>query len=179
MNWQAFKSSGLESQIKTVCVVLALLSLLLCLWCVYKVWLTPVPGPVLPAADSLRPLVVQDPAAVAKPGIIAVRPLFWRGRKAFLAAAPKKAEAAEPKGDLDKLEVVGVYAAGVLIKGLKGQNRIAIGERVYGWTLKSVEDKTATFNRNGRNKQLLLGAPEVSAKIRISNAGVAGSDPEA
>ncbi|MCV6615497.1 MAG: hypothetical protein OIF35_11005 [Cellvibrionaceae bacterium] len=156
MSRSSLKAMGLKGQLNLGLLVLLAFTLLLSLWCVYKVWATPLPGPIMPPEDALSPLAIEPRVVVQDVDIIALRPLFWASRVAY-QAAPAKPEARAPARDeIDKLKVVGVYSSGVLVKGLKGKGRVAIGDEILGWRLDKVDASEVTFSRHGQSKTLQL-----------------------
>lgn len=161
MIWRAFKQSGLIKQTNIVLLSLCAISCLLFLWCLYKLLIAGPPGPLLPAEDSLLPLVVNIETVNELPGIIAMRPLFWRARAPV--ENKKGSPVAEPTArDFDKVRVVGVYSAGVIILGVKNKGRVARGEELLGWTLDRVDSEFAFFLKNGAEERLPLQGPALS-----------------
>lgn len=158
MSWQVFKQLGLIRQVNLTFIGLCVLSLFLCLWCLFKLMTVSPPGPLLPAEDSLLPLVVNTEARNELPGIIALRPLFWRTRKP-VEAKESSGVKLQVVSNLDKVKVIGVYSAGVMVKGVKGKGRVAKGAEVLGWTLDRVDSKFAVFVRAGIEKKLPLEGP--------------------
>ncbi|MBB6521012.1 hypothetical protein [Pseudoteredinibacter isoporae] len=170
-------ADGPESGAKKIFLCCVLGFALLFAWCTYKVMATPVPGPVLPAADTMQPLVVPEKASVEDSSIITSRPLFWRGRQ-LLAVEPEKeiAPAQVAAADLDKIKLLGIYGGGVLVSGLKDQTRLVLGEKLGDWKLHRLGHGYAEFSRLGEYKSIYIEQPDVSA---ITTASQAEFDPEA
>ncbi|GAA6150595.1 hypothetical protein [Pseudoteredinibacter isoporae] len=160
---------GPESGAKKILLLCVLGFTLLLAWCTYKVLATPVPGPVLPAADTMQPLVVPEKATAEDSSIITTRPLFWRGRQ-LLAVEPEKDMAPTPvaSADLSKIKLLGIYGGGVLVSGLKDQTRLVLGEKLGDWKLHRLGQGYAEFSRLGEYQSIYIEQPDVSA---ITEAG--------
>lgn len=168
MSWQVFRQLGLVRQVNLTFIGLCVLSLFLCLWCLFKLVTVTPPGPLLPAEDSLLPLVVNTEALNELPGIIALRPLFWRSRKPFEATEIPEVKL-QTISNLDKVKVVGVYSAGVIVRGVKGKGRVATGSEVLGWTLHRVGLGFAVFVKAGKEKKLPLQGPSLKDPNNLSS----------
>lgn len=122
------------------------------------------PGPIEPAADSLRVPAVSAPAVVAaaERNEIISRPLFWVGRRPVevVAAIPDPDAVQGGSKDLKEVKLVGLFGGGdtvgaiVLVKGKK--QRILRGEALEGWTLDAVGPQEAVFERGARRETLAL-----------------------
>lgn len=151
-------------------VLLAVLGfLIVLLWCVYKLWVTPVPGAIRPAEDAMLPLVVDNRVPVEDIHIITERPLFWRSRKAIpIEAGEAGAVVDAQSGDLSRIKVLGVYSQGAMISGLKGRGRISVGDDVFGWKLRKVSGNQLKFTKGGRSEYLSLEEPPGSVEFTHS-----------
>ncbi len=173
-------ANGPESGAKKVFLLCVSGFSILLLWCAYKVMATPVPGPVLPAADTMQPLVVPEKATVEDSSIITSRPLFWRGRQLLAVKAEKEVAPAQlASADLDKIKLLGIYGGGVLLAGLKDQTRLVLGEKLGDWKLHRLGQGYAEFSRLGEYKSIYIEQPDVSAITEAQQSnGVAPSGQE-
>lgn len=164
MNITSILSMGVPKLLNRTLFIVVSGFTMLCLWCVYKVWATPIPGPILPAKSSMTPLVVENQVVNVNRDIITERPLFWRGRKPVITEPDTKIVKVDDRsGDLFKVKVLGVYPDGAMISGVKGKTRVSVGDKIFGWTLGRVTSSELRFLRNGRYESLYL--PDPSAPL--------------
>ncbi|WP_299773791.1 hypothetical protein [uncultured Pseudoteredinibacter sp.] len=165
MNLNSITSMGFPKLLDRILLISIVSFLALLLWCVYKVWVTPVPGAVLPAESAMTPLVVEDREPLVDANIINERPLFWRGRKpAVIETVPEEEPVDSGTGDLSRIRVLGVYASGAMISGVKGKGRVKLGEEIFGWKLQKLSGNQLRFAKNGRYEYLSLEEPVDKAK---------------
>jgi len=151
------------------------LFVLILLWCIYKLWLTPIPGATLPVGSAMAPQLVKVHPEIESIQDITERPLFWKSRRPLLEVEPEEPQENDSTGDLDKIKVLGVYANGAMVAGVKDKGRIAVGEEVFGWTLESIKGNSLEFSKAGRKKQLLLELSTPVAASRGSNRARSGA----
>ncbi|WP_299979799.1 hypothetical protein [uncultured Pseudoteredinibacter sp.] len=160
MNLNSITSMGFPKLLDRILLISIVSFLMLLLWCVYKVWATPVPGAILPAESAMTPLVVEDRVSLLDVNIINERPLFWRGRRpTVIEAAPEEEPVDSGSGDLSRVRVLGVYASGAMISGVKGKGRVKLGEEIFGWKLQKLSGNQLRFAKNGRYEYLRLEEP--------------------
>ena len=154
-----------ERKVELVAVALVLLCLVQLAWGALRLGFLSEPDPILPSLDvggqgGAAGLEVVDAALSEE---ITGRPLFWESRRP-LAAVPAAEEVAEEKpedaGELDEVQLVGIFGAGksagiiTLVEGKK--RRILVGETLEGWTLDRVESDRAVLKNKGRSRELVL-----------------------
>jgi hypothetical protein len=142
------------------------------------------PEPLRPAQDSLAVQTLQLDEGVPpdQRAEILSRPLFWQSRRPLV---PPKKVVVKPKATTpQKLKGVvlhGVYGAGAgdglgLIATVDGRmTRIAKGQTVKGWQLKSYENGVARFSSGGRKTTLPLALTTPSVSVITASQGVGGS----
>ena len=144
------------------------------------------PEPLRPAQDSLAVQTLQLDAGVpADQGAeILSRPLFWQSRRPL--APPKKVAVKQKAPAPQKLKGVvlhGVYGTGDglgLIATVDGRmTRIAKGQSVKGWRLKSYENGVARFSSAGRKATLPLALTTPSVSVLSAPTGIGGSSGSA
>lgn len=152
-----------EGSAKKVFFAAILVFILLLAWCIYKYLATPIPAPILPAAETVRPLVVSEKANIKGADIISERPLFWRSRE-LLAVEPEEELqlVTQNSVELDKIKLLGLYSNGILVAGIKGKTRLVVGEKVGDWKLHRLGQNFAEFTRLGEYKSLSIEQPDVS-----------------
>lgn len=121
--------------------------------------------------DGLMPIVTDagesravDEAAGER-SIMASRPLFWADRRPVVFDASQM-EVTEEQGnparanELDSVELSGVYfagdASGVIVRIDGQRRRVALGEDLLGWKLKSVDGAEVRFVSDGQEKSIQL-----------------------
>jgi hypothetical protein len=144
------------------------------------------PEPLRPAQDSLAVQTLQlDEGVPPDQGAeILSRPLFWQSRRPL---APPKKVVVKPKAPApQKLKGVvlhGVYGTGDglgLIATVDGtMARIAKGQSVKGWQLKSYENGVARFSSAGRKATLPLALTTPSVSVISPSTGIGGSSGSA
>jgi hypothetical protein len=157
-----------ERRVELVAVAATLLCLLQLAYGALRLGFLSEPDPILPVLEVGGQGGAADVEVVdaALSGEITGRPLFWETRRP-LAAAPVAEEVAEEKpedaGELDKVQLVGIFGAGesagiiTLVEGKK--RRILVGETLEGWTLDRVESDRAVLKNKGRSRELVLKPP--------------------
>lgn len=132
------------------------------------------PEPVIPAKSALQPRfgeglgeVVEDAESVVQ------RPLFWNDRQAFVAEPATEAvvepRVVDTKTALDQATLLGVYTGkvpGAIVHVNDRRFRVAVNEKVEGWTLKRVEPRRAVFARGKTTRALTLehALPKITTK---------------
>lgn len=113
--------------------------------------------------------------------LMASRPLFWVGRRpvvvddSAMGAAEEKGAAVDAS-ELDNVELSGVYfagdASGVIVRVDGKRMRVALGEELMGWKLKSVDGSEVRFVSADREKTIQLehagGADYTPAASRMA-----------
>ena len=167
-------------------LVALLLGVVLCLQLAYggfQLAVMSAPEPVQPAADSLQVPGVFGPVVVAagERNEIISRPLFWSSRQPVSAGKTRPKPVDEP-GELKNVKLVGIFGSGesagiiVLVKDKK--RRILVGERLEGWTLKSVDSGEIVLSDGKRRKNLILQRREIARAAPAAKAPAArGSRP--
>lgn len=161
-----------------------LLGLVICLQLVFGLIglaVSPGPGAIEPAADSLRVPAVSAArvVAAAERNEIISRPLFWVGRRPLEPGPVIAPPGSEQEGskDLKEVKLVGLFGGGdtvgaiVLVKGEK--QRILRGEAVAGWTLETIGSGDAVFARDARRESLALERAVASSAPTDEAAGAA------
>ena len=152
-----------EQKLKSAVAVVTALLLHQLLWGGGRLLFLSEPEPVLPVESALQPGVVnyQGPAPVA--GEIVGRPLFWRGRKAFVyvptaESGEEESESAD-SGPIERVKLLGIYTAetpGVIVM-LKGERyRVSQGEKLEGWTLSMMSADEVTFENGDQSRVIEL-----------------------
>ncbi|MDG1011642.1 MAG: hypothetical protein P8N99_02395 [Luminiphilus sp.] len=140
------------------------------------------PEPLRPAQDSLAVQTLQlDEGLPPDQGAeILSRPLFWQSRRP-LAPPPKvvvKPKVQAPQ-KLNGVVLHGVYGIGDglgLIATVDGRmTRIAKGQSVKGWQLKSYENGVARFSSGGKKASLPLALTTPSVSVISASQGNGGS----
>lgn len=120
-----------------------------------NLWSAPTPLKIEISPHSDLPRINSDPSVVA--GVLE-RPIFAPDRR----PAPTSQVAAQPepaKDMLDEAQLVGLLsgdAGGVLVRAEGKVQHIGIKKMLGAWMLQSVDDRIATFTKDGHNKQLQL-----------------------
>lgn len=154
-------SIGLPRLLNRMLFTLVVVFAMLCLWCIFKVWSTPLPGARLPAESALTPLSIEGRVASLDSDVVTDRPLFWRGRTPMLAESViEEPSVDDHSGDLAKIKVVGLYPGGAMISGVKGKTRIVLGDEVFGWKLNRIAHQELIFEQDGRSEVLPLEGPD-------------------
>lgn len=149
---------------------------------------TPSITAVEPARDSLR--VVSPGSTGAVSGVqsqqLRSRPLFWASRRPLVSAAQEAEQVVEssqsaPAVRLQGLSLLGALGAGeqgAAIVSYKGKVlRVAVGDDIDGWTLRSVAIGEAEFvSADQRDLRRLLPQPVVAARPDARPAGGNASD---
>ena len=158
-----------ERRLELLLLLLLALLLLLVVYGVLRLALLSAPATVLPAADTLEvgniaPRFQPDAADSSE---IRSRPLFWPGRRPQEAVAASPEEPEKANSELKGVKLVGVFgagdSAGIIVQGKNGQQRLLVGEKVDGWTLKSVGPNEVSFRSKGETKTLVLKQQAIDA----------------
>jgi hypothetical protein len=164
-------------------LVLLLLVALQLLWLGGSALGTPSVMPVEPARDSLRVVSPVSSGAVsaAQSQLLQSRPLFWASRRPLVSVVEEPKQVAEasqtaPANRLKGLNLLGALGAGeqgAAIVSYKGKvMRVAVGDDIDGWTLRSVAIGEAEFVSAGqRDLRRLLPQPVVAARPEAQPAG--------
>ncbi|WP_151702570.1 hypothetical protein [Nitrincola alkalilacustris] len=134
--------------------VLTLVFISLFVWGWFQVKLTSAPEPWLPAPESLSAVMVSPPEGEVRAGEeVLARPLFWAGRRPYVAPdAPQVVQAGSAGVDvLDKTRLLGAYvaqgAAGVILDVDGSRERIQVGDELGGWVLLYTNPMGAVFGK--------------------------------
>jgi len=119
------------------------------------------PPPVQPALASAA-LRLAEPDITSPISVVALaeRPLFYPTRRPLPPPPPPQVVAPPPPPDpLDFTVVQGLVAgdAGVVLVSVRGSpGRLTVGQKVGDWELTAVAPQSATFRRNGVQRELRL-----------------------
>jgi len=163
-----------ERRVELAAAILSVVLLLLLLYTVLRLVLNAEPVAILPAPDTLQVGELQRLGMVSpvQSDELRARPVFWPSRRPVVeasngAATVAKIPKAKQKNELDKVTVLGVFGSGetaVVIAQVEGKKRrIMLGDKVVGWTLKSVERGTAEFVDAGRSATLALDRTTIAS----------------
>ena len=153
-----------ERRFELAALVVFLVWMLVLLLGIVRLIVLPEPEPVVPNVDSLdadsKPLVMALNAEDTS--TILTRPLFWSGRKpdepvAVVAKPASENSTAKPLKGVSLLGVFGGGESGGAIVAVEGsKQRVAVGEKVKGWTLNSVAPDKVTLRDGPRETELVL-----------------------
>lgn len=146
---------------------LLLLALLLCLALGAVLVVTKTRPQPLPVPQSvLRTQDINVPrAGVAPGGALVQNPLFWEGRRPYIApdeAMQEETATAQPSGPtlVDEMKLVGIIGAGIEYSGVivrlkERRLRIEVGEEIEGWELTGLARTEAKFTGVDRNGEFI------------------------
>lgn len=179
--------NGVESQLRGVALILAVLLLLQLLWSGARLLLFSDPDPITPADSALRveapgyPAFDEEDEAAQD---FVTRPLFWAGREAYQPPVaedtPEPVQPARPAGPIKGLHLLGVYAAGAnsgIIVAHEGERkRLRIDDEVAGWTFSMMSADGAIFESGEETRVLQLkhAAPPAGKAARRNARRPAG-----
>ena len=153
-----------ERRFELVSLVLLCIWLLILVLGVVRLVLLPEPDPVMPNVEAIDADGGSLVAALSADdtGTILTRPLFWSGRKpdAPVAVVEKPAGQTSSAQPLKGVTLLGVFGGGnsggaiVAVEG--GKQRVAVGEKVKGWTLDSVAPDRVSLRDGPRKTELVL-----------------------
>ena len=166
-----------ERRVELVMVLLGVLALLQLLWLLVSYLLPPRVDVVLPAPDSMEVETVSQVGTLTaeQSRSIRARPVFWDSRRPLEAppvvvaetAGEDAADAPAAEKVLKGLTLSGIVAnddeSRVIITYQKEQMRLAPGQDIAGWTLRSVQPDAAVFEDSGREVTLRLRPQPVVA----------------
>jgi hypothetical protein len=172
-----------ERRLELIAVVLALLLFMQLVYGVTRVIRVAAPVPVMPAGDALRVQDVSDTGRVDSVQSIEIRerPLFWVSRRAVgdipVETDTKRSQVKTKK--IQGLTLVGVFgsgdSAGIILLEKGKRRRLMRGEKLNGWTLKSVSSEEAMLVSKGQRDNLVLRKRAIPKQI-VPNERKATSD---
>ncbi|MBE8718865.1 hypothetical protein [Cellvibrio polysaccharolyticus] len=134
---------------------------------------------LVPVVNSDTDVAVSQEASEGAEGfsLMASRPLFWAGRRPVIIDASEidtveDTRSSAKANELDNVELSGVYfagdASGVIVRLDGKRMRVALGEELMGWKLKSVDGSEVRFVSADQEKT-----------IQLEHAGVSDYTPAA
>ena len=166
-----------ESQLRKIAFGLTAVILVQVVWSGIRLWTVSAPDPLPPATESLQvDLIWQSPPlAEEQSQELAMRPLFWEGRQAFIPGTDD-APVNEPRkrrgnSNIDDVALQGVYTSGnrtgVIVDYKGKQHRLLQNESVAGWKFTQLGGDGPVFESGRESRVLeLVHARSVPAPVK-------------
>lgn len=128
-------------------------------------------------ASIMPPLPGVTPADTSQFIAMLDRPVFSLSRRPPPPPAPPESEQKPPEDNLSTAQLSGLYkgeGAGGAIIQIAGKNRrMQLKDVVEGWTLQSIQERSVTFMRAGKSRELQLPRAALTTYSGIGPGGSA------
>lgn len=165
--------NAMELQLRKIALVLTVILVLQLVWSAGRVLFMAAPESIRPTSSSLQVEGIAYPAELeeALSADLVSRPLFWEGRKVFVApqGGPQVAPAPSAGGSnaIDAVKLLGLYSAGshsgIIVSYQGEQRRLDLNESIDDWEFTMYSADSVVFESGTASRKLKLEHAVTSA----------------